>query len=103
MVAPPLLSAWGHLEKEQVEYRVWLPLHQSRFSRSCYVRCSATSGRLHDEDPVQSAVGAVLAVVDVTACPEHVQLMTDQWKWLAKTCSVGDRSVEMAGQDMFIW
>ena len=71
----------------------------------------ATSGRLHDEDPVQSAVGAVVAVVDVSACPKHVQLVTDQWKWLAKTdqwkwlaktCSVGDRSVEMAGQDMSI-
>ena len=58
----------------------------------------ATSGRLHDEDPVQSAVGAVVAVVDVSACPKHVQLVTDQWKWLAKTCSVGDRSVDMASQ-----
>ena len=47
------------------------------------VGCSATPGQLLEEDPVQSVVKVVVAEADLSACPRHIQLVTDQGKWLA--------------------
>ena len=43
---------------------------------------STTPGQLLDKDPVQSAKG--VAVVNISTCPTHVQLVTDGGQWLAR-------------------
>ena len=42
------------------------------------VEWSATPGQPLDKDPIQSTVAVVIAVVDVSTCPRHVQFVIDQ-------------------------
>lgn len=53
---------------------------------------SATPGRLLDQDPVQSVVGAVVAVVDVSTRPRHVTRG-------ALTGRVGHKHFQSSGSD----